>query len=103
MIRTPDRLDKLIKLSRIAKLLPRTRQNRPVNPSTLHRWRLHGCRGVRLSCVKTPAGWCTSLAEVRRFFDALTAADDDQSPRPTPAREQRRQDQVERELAAYGL
>jgi hypothetical protein len=103
MLHQKPRLSKLLKLSRIAKLLPRTRQDRPVSPSTLHRWRLHGCRGVRLSCVKTPAGWCTSLAEVRRFFDALTAAEGDHSHQPTPTREQRRQNQVERELAAYGL
>jgi hypothetical protein len=100
---TPTRLNKLIKLSRLAKLLPHTREGRPVHPSTLHRWRLVGCRGVRLHCTKTPSGWCSSLVEVRRFFDALTAAENPTQPLPTPTRERRRQEQVERELAAFGL
>lgn len=103
MLHKKPRLTKLLKLSRIAKLLPRMRKDRPVSPCTLHRWRLHGCHGVRLSCVKTPAGWCTSLTEVHRFFEALTAAEGDNSPQPTPAREQRRQEQVERELSNFGL
>lgn len=44
--------EQLLTLSQLAKRLPRHRNDRPVHPSTCHRWRSPGVRGVRLECVR---------------------------------------------------
>jgi hypothetical protein len=72
--------EELLTLAELAKRLPRRRQNRPVHPSTVHRWRRPGIAGVRLECLRVGGVWCTSLAAVQRFCERLSRAD----PRPSP-------------------
>ena len=64
----------LIPLSRLRTLdwLPVRHAGKRMSVSTAHRWRLQGCHGVRLRCILTPGGWCTTESDVRTFFAALT-------------------------------
>lgn len=39
--------------------------------STLHRWRQHGVRGVRLECVRIGGTWHTTEAAFSKFVAAL--------------------------------
>ena len=52
--------EQLLTLSQLAKRLPRHRNDRPVRPSTCHRWRSPGVRGVRLECLRIGGIWHTS-------------------------------------------
>lgn len=56
---------RLVTLSQLARRLPRRRMDRPVSPSTCHRWRSPGVRGVRLECVRIGGIWHTSLEAFR--------------------------------------
>jgi len=49
-----------------------------IHPSTLHRWRLRGVRGVRLGTVLIGGTRYTSTEALSRFFAATTAAADGQ-------------------------
>jgi len=62
-------------LSEAARRLPRLRNNRPVNVSTLWRWALYGLRGVRLETTMIGGVRVTSNAAMRRFFAALNKHD----------------------------
>lgn len=64
----------LIPLAQLARSLPRRRSNRPVAPSTVHRWRMNGLDGVRLEAVKVGGSWHTTREAFQRFCDRLTAA-----------------------------
>ena len=98
------KVQRLRKFSEIARVLPRTRKGKTVAVSTLHRWRSAGCRGIFLEATRTPAGWCTTLAAVNRFFAAITKAEKSpQSHSATPERDEKHQARLERELEAFGL
>jgi hypothetical protein len=62
-----------ISLAQAAKLIPPTRQGKPVHASTLVRWILHGVRGVRLEAARLGGRWVTSHEALDRFSAALTA------------------------------
>lgn len=49
---------------------------RRLSPSTLHRWRLRGCRGVKLETILVGGTRTTSADALARFFDATTRAED---------------------------
>lgn len=49
-----------------------------VHVSTLHRWHLRGCRGVRLETVLIGGRRYTSKEALQRFFARVTAAADGQ-------------------------
>ena len=49
---------------------------RRVHPSTLHRWRLRGTRGVKLETLLVGGTRYTSVEALNRFFAATTAAAD---------------------------
>lgn len=49
-----------------------------VSPSTLHRWRLRGVRGVKLETILIGGKRHSSVASLQRFFDASTRAQDGQ-------------------------
>ena len=74
------------------------------HPSTLHRWRLRGIRGIRLETVRCGGRRLTSVEAVRRFLAETTAAVDGAS---TPARTSRQRqaaiDRAEAELDAAGI
>lgn len=96
----------LFPLSHLARRLPRRRQGRPVAPSTVHRWRCPGIRGVRLECLRVGGCWHTSMPAFMEFCRRLSALDDhpdpaspeDQPGHGTDRDQQRRQDEIERRL-----
>lgn len=95
--------EQLLTLSQLAKRLPRHRNDRPVHPSTCHRWRSPGVRGVRLECVRIGGIWHTSWESFQRFCDLLTSVAQGSSagaPHPPAAASKGRdhQDRVEQEL-----
>ena len=45
-----------------------------VHKSTVHRWHLRGCRGVRLETLMVGGIRHTSHQALERFFDRITAA-----------------------------
>ena len=63
--------ESLLTLNQAAEYLP----GRP-NVSTLHRWRLHGIRGVKLETCLIGGRRYTSREAVERFVAATTAAAD---------------------------
>jgi hypothetical protein len=89
----------LIPLAEAARHCPRSRPGRKVANSTIARWARRGKGGIRLESVQTPAGLCTTVPAIARFFARLTAA----AGVPTPAPRRPHQDEhnraVEAELA----
>lgn len=65
--------ERVLTLSQLARRLPRSRNDRPVHPSTIHRWRHPGVRGVRLECLRIGGIWHTSLEALQRFCERLSA------------------------------
>ena len=49
---------------------------RRVHPSTIHRWRMRGARGVKLETLLAGGTRYTSAEALSRFFAATTAAAD---------------------------
>jgi hypothetical protein len=71
---------------------------------TIHRWRLRGCRGVRLETALLGGIRYTTRQALDRFVAATTAAADGVAPAPrTPAQRERAIAAAERELAAAGI
>jgi hypothetical protein len=78
--------DQLITFAQLAKRIPRRRNERPVHPSTIHRWRSPGLRGVRLECIRIGGAWHTSIEAFQRFCERLSEHDRaDQQARGQPA------------------
>lgn len=70
--------------------------------ATLHRWRLHGVRGVRLETILVGGMRYTSREAISRFIQAQNA---DESPTPavTPAQRARQAKAAQQELARAGI
>lgn len=98
-----------LSLAQAAKLIPPTRQGKPVHVSTLVRWILHGVRGIKLEAARIGGRWVTSHEAIERFSVALTAQHAPASGQGEPAtskrsgEDRRKQERVEQELAAMGL
>ena len=94
--------DPLLSLTQLARRLPRRRNDRPVAPSTVHRWRYPGIRGVRLECIRVGGAWCTTLRAVQEFCDRLTGAQEsgpaDAPGNSTTGKDDRHQARIETEL-----
>jgi hypothetical protein len=89
-----------ITLAEAARTLP----GGAVHVSTIHRWRLKGCRGVRLETFLRGGIRHTTDAAVARFFAATTAAaDGDIPPTLTPRQREREISRAERESIEAGL
>lgn len=104
--------ERLISFSQAARLIPPSRQDRPVSPSCVWRWHRVGVTTVDGRRVKLEAVWLvnrlvTSEQAVQRFIAALQPAD--ASPANTPdsrpvlrnrhhARRQRESEKALREL-----
>ena len=60
---------------------------RRISPSTLHRWRLRGCRGIKLETLLIGGARTTSDAALQRFFLEITRIQDGEPQvRRTPCR-----------------
>jgi hypothetical protein len=70
--------------------------------ATLHRWRLHGVRSVRLETLLIGGLRYTSREAIARFIQAQNA---DESPTPavTPAQRTRQAKAAQQELARAGI
>jgi len=94
--------EQLITFRTLAKRLPPGRNGRMVAISTIHRWRLHGTRGVRLEAASVGGRWVTSEEAFQRFSDRLgetkNGGASEASPRPV-----RDNDAIDKSLDAEGL
>ncbi len=82
----------------------RTLPGGAVHVSTVHRWRLKGCRGVRLETFLRGGVRHTTREAIERFFATTTAAaDGDATPVRTSRQRQREIAAAERELEAAGI
>jgi hypothetical protein len=97
----------MLPLSHLARRLPRRRSDRPVHPGTIHRWRRHGVRGVRLECVRIGGTWHTSLEAYQRWVEQLTAVETETQPGAISPQGQlgrtRRDEAVEEQLDMAGI
>lgn len=105
MIKVAD--ERLMTLTQLAKWLPRRRGNRPVHPSTLHRWRSPGVHGVRLDCIRIGGAWHSSIEALQRFAERLSLEASPTNPpaqtqNGAPATDCKHQEDVERELEERG-
>ena len=65
--------NRMVLLSKAAVLLP-TRNEKKVHPSTLHRWRSKGIRGIRLVCTRIGGCWYTTQNALEEFCRKLSAS-----------------------------
>jgi hypothetical protein len=97
-------------LSRAARRVPRTRQDRPVTLGCLLRWVLDGVAGphgkrVRLEAARLAGKWVTTPGAIRRFVAAQTPCFDGE-PSPTvrsPASRTRASERAAMELERIGI
>lgn len=75
------------------------------NVSTIHRWRLRGCRGVKLESTLIGGVRYTSQESLQRFCNRVTAAADGtlQSKARTSSQRERAILRAEAELEAAGI
>ena len=87
--------------------VPHRRRGRKCSPSTIWRWMVYGCRGIRLESLVVGTTRCTSVQALQRFFDALTeAAEAEQvrTPPGVPTKTRLRQiEAAEQRLAKAGI
>jgi hypothetical protein len=65
------KVERGISVPQAARSIPPTRLDKPVHPSTIVRWILHGVRGVRLEAVRVGGRWVTTHEAIERFSAAL--------------------------------
>jgi len=96
--------DQLIKLSAVPAFVETITGDRP-HIATIHRWRLRGCKGVKLQTAFAGGHCRTTETWVREFFAEVTAAANGDNPKQNnPATESSAaHDRAERELAAVGI
>jgi hypothetical protein len=82
-------------LSKAAKVLAHT-----PHASTLHRWAMHGVKGVRLKTVKIGGRRFTSRVEIERFIANLSK-DEPEAPSTSPADQLRKASAAERAKAIF--
>jgi hypothetical protein len=96
-------------LSRLARLVPRTRQDRPASLACLLRWVLNGVPGpdgerVYLEAVRWAGKWVSSPSALRRFVAAQTPQQSRPPANTRTIRQRRRDDEAaERELEKLGI
>ena len=82
-----DLTETLKTLAEAARTLP----GGPVHVSTIHRWRIKGIRGVRLSTILRGGIRYTSDAALETFFASTTAAADGNIPPTLTSRQRERE------------
>ena len=96
--------EELITLAEAARRVPNRKSGRGVNCSTVWRWCLAGCKGVRLETVFCGGTRFTSREALQRFFVATTAAASGETlPSPTAKQRAKAVEAAERELTAAGI
>lgn len=99
----------LMTLAQAAKRLPKVKAGKSPHVSTLHRWRLRGCRSrdgmvVRLETIKVGGTTCTSLQALQRFFERLSGDTAVVTPPTMTMRQrQRRLERAKEELGKAGM
>ena len=89
-----------ITLAKAAQTLP----GGAVHVSTVHRWRMKGCRGVRLETFLRGGVRHTTREAIERFFEAVTAAADGNTPPVRTSKQRERAiEQAECELERDGI
>ena len=68
----------LIPFSKLAKWTEENLGNR-ISPNSAHRWRLRGCRGIKLETILLGGTRTTSVEALQRFIEATTRAQDGHS------------------------
>ena len=103
------RNETLLTLSQAARLLPPSRQGKPVTLSCILRWVLDGVRSpsgekIRLEAIRLGPKWVTSQEAIQRFADRQTPTLDDRAPEVrTPTQRQRASDRAAKELERLGI
>lgn len=64
--------ERLLTMGEAARMLPRFRQGKRVDITTIFRWALRGVKGVKLETIQIGGRKCTSAEALQRFFEALT-------------------------------
>jgi hypothetical protein len=89
-------------LAKAARVLPRSRLEQPVNPSTLSRWitrgvRLADGRRVHLEAGRIAGRWVTTPGAIQRFIERQIPV---QAEQPLPARTPTKRDRDQAAAAA---
>lgn len=77
--------------------------DRRLSLATLHRWRLHGVRGVRLETILVGGLRYTSREAIERFIAAQNEADAPSAPVITPAQRRRQSEAARAALEEIGV
>jgi hypothetical protein len=88
--------NRMVLLSKAAVLLP-IRNEKKVHPSTLHRWRSKGVRGIRLVCNRVGNCWFTTQNAIEEFCGKLSAT---LESKPNPKVDPKL---IDRELEKHGF
>jgi len=102
---TKNYLDKIEKLLSLPAAVEEATGQRP-HPSTLHRWRILGIKGVKLVTLRCGGRRLCSVESVRRFLDGVTEATDGPQPSTQARTSRQRQaaiDRAEAELDRAGI
>jgi len=95
--------EKMLPISKIPSWCKEHTGNR-VHPSTVHRWRIRGARGVKLETVLIGGRRYTSEEALLRFFDMSTAAEDGTgSPQHNAHQQKRAIEEAEAYLRSEGI
>jgi hypothetical protein len=95
-------IETLLRICDVPKWTEEVLKNR-VSKSTAHRWRLRGCRGVKLETLMVGGVRHTSREALSRFFDRVTAASNGESQAPHCHVPSRSHLLAQRELEAEGF
>jgi len=99
-------IENVLSFAEATQKLPRRRKGARPNLATIYRWCQQGVRGIRLESIMVGATRCTSIEALQRFFNALTAAAESDTPAPPapPAKHRRRAiEAAEERLARAGI
>jgi hypothetical protein len=94
-----------IPFAAVPDVLPR-RNGKKIHISTIHRWAIVGCKGVKLKFVQVGGTRCVRRRDLNEFFDRLTALSTGE-PTPTaaqsPAARRREIERANQELDDMGV
>jgi hypothetical protein len=96
-------------LTRAARRIQPTRQDKPTTMSCLLRWILTGVRGpsgerIRLEAARLAGKWITTPGAIRRFVEAQTPLDAEGVPaQRSPSRRQQASKRAAHELEKAGI